>query len=204
MEIVQNNNVGVAPLGDPFSKKLNSYVCFYTKNQKIKLNKKEEGLMKLDFFNELKNNIKENEVINNFLEQLSNYLEKNSNKNLDIIEELKRKYKISEISENKILKIQEELIKNNKGKVESKMRNIAEKIIKEQNQKLEEYRKEGNLYIVEEDRNGRVYLKDLSINSKYVFEEVDFPKELLDKATEGAIFKYENGNYNFFSNDGFK
>ena len=161
--------------------------------------------MKLDFFNELRNNIKENEGINNFLKQLSNYLERNnSNNNLEIIEELKSKYKISEISENKILNIQKELRKNNEGQLENKVREKAEQIIKEQNEKLEKYRKEGNLYIVEEDRNCRIYLKDLSLNSKYSFEEVNFPKELLNKATEGAIFKYENGTYNIYSNNGFE
>ena len=147
--------------------------------------------MSLDLFNNLKNNLKENKIINNFLKQLANYLEND----LDIIGELKSKYKISEISENKILKIQDELIKNNEKDIENKIRNIAEKIIKQQNEKLENYRKEGNLYIVEEDRNGRIYLKDLTLNSKYVFEEVNFPKELIKKATEGTVFEYVNGEY---------
>ena len=151
--------------------------------------------MNLDLFNNLKNNLKENKVINNFLKQLSNYLENDSKNNLDIIEELKSKYKISEISENKILKIQDELIKNNEKYIENKMMDIAEKIIKQQNEKLENYRKENHLYIVEEDRYGRIYLKDLTLNSKYVFEEIDFPKELIKKATEGTIFEYVNGEY---------
>lgn len=147
--------------------------------------------MSLDLFNNLKDNLKENKIINNFLKQLANYLEND----LNIIGELKSKYKISEISENKILKIQDELIKNNEKDIENKIRNIAEKIIKQQNEKLENYRKENHLYIVEEDRNGRIYLKDLTLNSKYVFEEVDFPEKMIKKATEGTVFEYVNGEY---------
>ena len=58
--------------------------------------------------------------------------------------------------------------------------------------------------MVEEDVNERIYLLDLSANKGRVFEEVDFPKGFINQATEGAIFKYENGKYNFHSNDGFE
>lgn len=81
---------------------------------------------------------------------------------------------------------------------------MAKKVLEEQNTKLKDFRKEGHLYMVEEDRNGRVYLLDLNSKSNYVLEEVDFPKELISKATEGAVFKYEKGTYVFYSNDGFE
>lgn len=42
--------------------------------------------MDLDFFNNLSNNIKENKIIQSFLKDLENFLEKNENKNLSYIE----------------------------------------------------------------------------------------------------------------------
>ena len=81
---------------------------------------------------------------------------------------------------------------------------MAESILKEQNEKLQEFRKEGHLYMVEEDINDKIFLKDLNIDSNYVIEEVNFPEKLRNEATEGTIFKYENGEYSFYSRDGFE
>lgn len=88
--------------------------------------------------------------------------------------------------------------------IKDKITKMAEGILKEQIEKLEEFRKEGHLYMVEEDINDKIFLKDLTINSNYVREEVDFPEELKKGATEGAVFKYEKGEYRFYSQDGFK
>ncbi len=88
--------------------------------------------------------------------------------------------------------------------VKDEITKTAENILKEQNEKLQEFRKEGHLYMVEEDINDRIFLKDLKSKSNYVIEEVDFPKELKKEATEGTIFKYENGEYKFYSRDGFE
>lgn len=70
-------------------------------------------------------------------------------------------------------------------------------------QKLQDYRKEGHLYLVTEDRDGKVYLWDLTDRPKDEIEEKDFPQELLGKATEGSVFKYTNGTYEFYSEDGY-
>lgn len=88
--------------------------------------------------------------------------------------------------------------------VKSKVHEMANEILKEQNQNLNKFRKEGHLYMVEEDINNRIYLLDLSDKSNYVIEEVDFPQELIKKATEGSVFKYQNGKYVFYSNDGYE
>lgn len=81
---------------------------------------------------------------------------------------------------------------------------ISKDILKEQNEKLQEFRKEGHLYMVEEDINNKIFLKDLNSKSNLVLEEVDFPKELKNEATEGTVFKYEKGEYKFYSQDGFE
>ena len=163
--------------------------------------------MNLDFFNDVKNNLKSNDLINNFLQELSSFI--NDNKNLNILNELKSKNKISLISENKIIKKQNEILKQysnmkNYNLIKKQIKQMANQIISEQNQKLKEFRKEGHLYIVEEDVDDRIYLKDLTASSKKVLEEVELPKELLNQATEGAILKYINGKYEFVSNDGFE
>lgn len=88
--------------------------------------------------------------------------------------------------------------------VKSKIIKMANKIIEEQNTGLNKFKKEGHLYMVEEDRDNRIYLIDLSDKSNCVLEEVDFPQELIKKATEGSVFKYQNGKYVFYSNDGYE
>lgn len=77
-------------------------------------------------------------------------------------------------------------------------------VLDKQDNKLKEYRKEGHLYMVEEDVNNRIYLWDLTDKPDNTIEEVDFPKELIKEATEGTVFQYLNGEYHFYSNDGFE
>ena len=57
--------------------------------------------------------------------------------------------------------------------------------------------------VTEELGNNR-FLCDLTEESKIEFEENNFPKDLLNKATQGAVLKYTNGKYEYYSNDGFE
>ena len=88
--------------------------------------------------------------------------------------------------------------------IKNEITKMQKEILIEQNEKLEEFRKEGHLYMVEEDINNRIFLKDLNSKSNFIIEEIDFPKELIKEATEGTIFKYENGEYSFYLRDGFE
>ena len=81
---------------------------------------------------------------------------------------------------------------------------MAEKIIDKQNKNLEKYRKEGHLYVITEEIGNNRFLKDLSNSSKTEFEEIDIPRDLLDKATEGMVLKYNNGKYEYYSDDGYR
>lgn len=105
-----------------------------------------------------------------------------------------------------LIKENEKYVLDNQGSkyVKNKVSEMANKILKQQNQNLNEFRKEGHLYMVEEDRDNRIYLLDLSDKSSCVLEEVDFPQELIKKATEGSVFKYEKGKYVFYSNEGYE
>ena len=81
----------------------------------------------------------------------------------------------------------------------NKVRREADKIIEEQNKKIEDYKKEGHTYLVTEDINGRVFLWDTTEKPKFEIEDVNFPEELKNKAKEGNSFIYKNGTYEHIS-----
>ena len=58
--------------------------------------------------------------------------------------------------------------------------------------------------MVSEELGDNRFLWDLSNAPKFEFEEVDIPKDLLERATEGSVLKYANGNYEYYSNDGYE
>lgn len=88
--------------------------------------------------------------------------------------------------------------------LQKEIKNMAEEIISKQNAKLDSYRKEGHLYMVSEELGDNRFLWDLTDAPNFEFEEVDIPKDLLDRATEGSVLKYTNGTYEYYSNDGFE
>lgn len=88
--------------------------------------------------------------------------------------------------------------------LQEEIKNMAKEIIDRQNAKLDSYRKEGHLYMVSEELGNNRFLWDLTDAPKFEFEEVDIPKDLLDRATEGSVLKYTNGTYEYYSNDGFE
>lgn len=81
--------------------------------------------------------------------------------------------------------------------VTNEIRNRANKIIENQNQKIQEYKKEGHTYLVTEDINGRIFLWDSTEKPKFEIEDVNFPEELKDKAKEGNSFLYKDGAYTY-------
>ncbi|MBQ3414640.1 MAG: hypothetical protein IJH39_04670 [Clostridia bacterium] len=76
----------------------------------------------------------------------------------------------------------------------------------EQNNLVEpvnDYYKEGHLYLVTEDRNGIVFLWDFTEKSKESYEETNLPEELIPVATEGAMLQYSNGKLTLYSPNGY-
>ena len=73
----------------------------------------------------------------------------------------------------------------------------------ENNQEINQNRKEGHLYLVTEDRNGEVYLWDFTEKPKHEFKEVFTSKELIDVAKEGAMLQFKDGKYELYSTDGY-
>ncbi len=114
-----------------------------------------------------------------------------------------------------IFKNIKEDIKNNidvKGFIEELtnfLKNIDESKTKENlapisvNEELEDYRKEGHLYLVTEDRNNEIYLNDFTEKSKVEFKETNLPEEILKDAKEGTMLQYKNGKYEVYSQNGY-
>lgn len=78
--------------------------------------------------------------------------------------------------------------------------NISEMDVDEE---LQNYRKEGHLYLVTEDRNNEIYLCDYTEKSKIEFKEKITDKDLLNVAKEGAMLQYKNGKYELYSENGY-
>ena len=83
--------------------------------------------------------------------------------------------------------------------LKDKILEMATEIIEKQNNNLSNYKKEGHLYVVKEEIGNNRFLKDITEDTNTEFEEVDIPKEILDKAVEGSVLKYTNGKYEYFS-----
>ena len=74
----------------------------------------------------------------------------------------------------------------------------SSKLIQKQNEKINAYKKDGHIYLVTEDTNGKIFLYDTTSKPNFEIEEVNFPKDLLKSATEGKKFVYENGTYKIY------
>lgn len=79
-----------------------------------------------------------------------------------------------------------------------KINQMKSKLIEEQTKYLESKRIEGHIYEMPEKSSDRAWLYDITnenSNGIEEIEEINFPKELLQNATEGDLFIYENGKY---------
>lgn len=127
--------------------------------------------------------------------------------NLNIFETLKNEAKSNNEIENFIKETGKILENNQENYVEPEkleyIENNKDTDLQQDRNELEQYRKEGHLYLVTEDRDGKIFLWDMTDRPKNEIEEIDFPQELINKATEGSIFKYNNGTYEFYSEDGY-
>ena len=77
---------------------------------------------------------------------------------------------------------------------------LIERLIDEQENYLNEKRKENHIYEVYEKSDNRIWLFDITDN-KYdeEIEEIDFPQELIEKANKGDRFIFKNNTYNIYN-----
>ena len=129
--------------------------------------------MKLDIYNKLANDTKENNLVENFIKELTKSIEKT---------------KEQAINTNEIINNNNEL----KTKNTLEQEEISDKEILEQ-QELEQNREENCLYQVVDFSAKGVYL--LNKNTNKIFEETEISQELKNQIQNDSILRYKNGEY---------
>lgn len=84
--------------------------------------------------------------------------------------------------------------------IQEKLAEMIKRLLEEQANRLETQRVEGHIYEFVEKSGNTVELTDVTNYTGECFEEIDFPSELLDKATQGTMFQYVNGQYQLVNN----
>ena len=79
--------------------------------------------------------------------------------------------------------------------LQKELTEMINKLLEEQSNRLESQRVEGHIYEFVEKVGNTIELCDITNYTGECFEEIDFPSDLLDKATQGTKFKYVNGEY---------
>ena len=123
--------------------------------------------MKLEIFNKLANDAKESNLVENFIQELSKYLENAKEK-----------------GEPKMN------IPNNNNESNNEISN--EKTLKQQ-ENLNQNREENCLYQVVDFSVNGVYL--LNKNTNKIFEETEISQELKNQIQNDSILRYKNGEY---------
>ena len=137
--------------------------------------------MELNLFKNNKDNNESKNIVGDFINELTSFLNKNSQiaqKSSDVE---------NEISNSLSFENQEDFINDDL----------------QNNQNLDKNHKEGHLYFVTSDRNNQIFLWDFTDKPEYEFEEKNIPPELKDVAKEGAMLKYENGTFILYSEEGY-
>ena len=120
---------------------------------------------------------------------------------LNLFENLKKDIETNVTVKNFINELTNFLNNINSAKTQDNLTNNEDSLEKEQ--KMQEYRNEGHLYLVTEDRNNEIYLWDFTEKSKNEFKETILSDDLLKVAKEGAMLQYKNGTYELYSPYGF-
>ena len=68
-------------------------------------------------------------------------------------------------------------------------------LLEEQSRKMDQYRVEGHIYEFIEKTGESIWLIDNTANSNKAFQEFEYKNEVFEKAKEGDLFKYINGEY---------
>ena len=140
--------------------KIKKYTIFEVQN------KKGEILLKLEIFNKLANDIKENNLVENFMQELSKHIENS-----------KEKEQINTMNNG-------EINNNNEVEKESSL---------EQQENLEQNREENCLYQVVDFSAKGIFL--LNKNTNKIFEETEISQELKEQIQNDSILRYKNGEY---------
>lgn len=84
--------------------------------------------------------------------------------------------------------------------IQEELTDMINSLLEEQTNRLESQRVEGNIYSFVEKAGDTVELVNETNYTGECFEEIDFPSELANKATQGDMFQYVNGEYQLVNN----
>lgn len=79
--------------------------------------------------------------------------------------------------------------------IQEELTEMIKKLLEEQANRLELQRVEGHIYEFVEKAGNTVELIDVTNYTGECFEEIDFPSELAERATQGTRVQYVNGEY---------
>ena len=91
------------------------------------------------------------------------------------------------------------LDENATKEIQEELTEMINKLLEEQANRLEAQRVEGHIYSFVEKSEDTVVLIDETNYTGECFEEIDFPPELANKATQGDMFQYVNREYQLVS-----
>ena len=80
--------------------------------------------------------------------------------------------------------------------IENKVQEMRERILEEQKEYINSKRVEGHTYELYEKDNDTAWLFDITEDDNEGIEEIEFPTDLLEEASEGDLFIYQDGTYN--------
>lgn len=83
-------------------------------------------------------------------------------------------------------------------KIQAELTEMINRLLEEQTNRMEMQRVEGYLYRFVEKTGDTVWLIDETNYTGECFEEINFPSELSESATEGTMFQYINGEYQLY------
>lgn len=92
------------------------------------------------------------------------------------------------------------LDENATEEIQGELTEMINRLLEEQANRLESQRVEGHIYSFVEKSGDTVELVDETNYTGECFEEIDFPRELANKATQGDMFQYVNGEYRLVNN----
>ena len=84
--------------------------------------------------------------------------------------------------------------------LQTELTEMINDLLEEQENRLDTQRIEGHIYEFVEKTGNIVELTDLTNNTGECFEEIAFPTELAEIATQGNKFRYINGEYQILNN----
>lgn len=149
--------------------------------------------MKINLFEELRNNFGSKGVISEFIKELNESLNNQEEEKSVEGEEILEDFKLNRKYRGKFLKAKNEILKDFGPNQKERLIDVLKELKMTQEKELEEYRQDGGVYKAVENIGICIYLQN--INTGEIFGEVKFSEDLYNILSTDYIVRYENGEY---------